>query len=275
MRLTTRRSQHRARPRTQRPQSTPTSHGGLGPARQTIPKGTAWTPPRTPRPPFHVKQRPRFHVKHRPAVSPLTSVPRAADLVSERVPEHALAGDRSTPLAQATEHSLAVAAGRPLRRQLPRPASSRVHRRREPEGWRRQDHHHGQRRCCAGSARTAGAGDRPRPAGQRLDRLGRRARRGDARELPRACRGHRDGRGHRGVSGRAGPLRRPGHDRPRRSRDRAGLPGGSGDAAPQGAGRPPCRVRRGRGLLRLRLHRLPAVARAADRERAQRPATRC
>ena len=61
-----------------------------------------------------------------PAVSPLTSVPRAADLVSERVPEHALAGDRSTPLAQATEHSLAVAAGRPLRRQLPRPASSRV-----------------------------------------------------------------------------------------------------------------------------------------------------
>jgi chromosome partitioning protein len=61
-----------------------------------------------------------------PAVSALTSVPRAADLVSERVPEDALAGDRSTPLAQATEHSLAVAAGRPLRRQLPRPASSRV-----------------------------------------------------------------------------------------------------------------------------------------------------
>ena len=61
-----------------------------------------------------------------PSVSPLTSVPRAADFVSERVPEQALAGDRSTPLAQATEHSLAVAAGRPLRRQLPRPDSSRV-----------------------------------------------------------------------------------------------------------------------------------------------------
>jgi chromosome partitioning protein len=61
-----------------------------------------------------------------PSVSPLSSVPRASDLVSERVPEHPYAGDRSTPLAQATEHSLAVAAGRPLRRQLPRPDGPRV-----------------------------------------------------------------------------------------------------------------------------------------------------
>jgi chromosome partitioning protein len=53
-------------------------------------------------------------------------VPRAADLVPDGHGEHPLGGDHSTPLAQATEHSIAVATGRPLRRQLPRPEQPRV-----------------------------------------------------------------------------------------------------------------------------------------------------
>ncbi len=49
-------------------------------------------------------------------------VPTAADLVVDDHP----AGDTSTPLAWATEHSIAVATGRPLRRRLPRPDTTRV-----------------------------------------------------------------------------------------------------------------------------------------------------
>ena len=56
------------------------------------------------------------------AASAFASVPRASDLVLD---EHH-GGDASTPLARAAEHSLAVATGRPLRRPLPRPDSSRV-----------------------------------------------------------------------------------------------------------------------------------------------------
>ncbi len=61
-----------------------------------------------------------------PSGSPLGTVTRASDLVSERNGDHPLGGDRSTPLARATEHSIAVATGRPLRRQLPRPEQPRV-----------------------------------------------------------------------------------------------------------------------------------------------------
>jgi chromosome partitioning protein len=55
------------------------------------------------------------------APAPGPDVPRAADLVGEHP-----RGDASTPLARAAEHSVAVATGRPLRRQLPRPAKTRV-----------------------------------------------------------------------------------------------------------------------------------------------------
>ena len=46
----------------------------------------------------------------------------------------------------------------------------------QPEGRRRQDHHRDQPRHRAGRARPPGAGDRPRPAGQRLDRPRHRGR---------------------------------------------------------------------------------------------------
>jgi chromosome partitioning protein len=59
-------------------------------------------------------------------VSPLAAVPRASDLISERISSEPLGGDHTTPLAQATEHSIAVATGRPLRRDLPRPPAPRV-----------------------------------------------------------------------------------------------------------------------------------------------------
>ena len=44
------------------------------------------------------------------------------------------------------------------------------HRRRQPEGRRRQEHYRGQPRRVPGRARQTGAGHRPRPAGQRVDR---------------------------------------------------------------------------------------------------------
>ena len=47
--------------------------------------------------------------------------------------------------------------------------------RRQPEGWRRQDHLDGQRGRRAGPVRPAGPGRRPRPAGQRLHRAERGA----------------------------------------------------------------------------------------------------
>ena len=67
------------------------------------------------------------------------------------------------------------------------------------------------------------------------------------------------------------PALRAGHDRPGRRRDRAGQHGGAGAPAEAGAvGRGAGRARR-----RLRVHRLPALARPAHGERAGRRPTRC
>ena len=70
------------------------------------------------------------------------------------------------------------------------------------------------------------------------------------------------GRGH------PEPLVRAGDHRPGRRRDRAGLRGRPG--VPAGAGH-----RRAPGDVRLRLHRLPAVPRPADGQRARAPRRRC
>ena len=91
---------------------------------------------------------------------------------------------------------------------------------REPEGRRRQDDDGGEPRRGARRARVPGPGRRPRSPGQRDDRT---------RDQPPECRGlglrrrheRRSGRGLRRADERPEPLRHPGHDRPRRRRDRA------------------------------------------------------
>ena len=70
---------------------------------------------------------------------------------------------------------------------------------RQPEGRRRQDHDHGQHRRRAGAARSAGPGDRPRPSGQRLDRVQRRPPARRPLDVRRA-RGRR-GAGRPGLAG--------------------------------------------------------------------------
>ena len=107
-----------------------------------------------------------------------------------------------------------------------------------------------------------GPGRRPRPAGQRHDR---------ARDQPPRRRGldlrrdheRRPGRRLRRADEPQEPLRAPGDHRPRRRRDRA-RPGVQprAEAAPG--------ARRGARRVRLHAHRLPAVARAAHRQRARR-----
>ena len=156
------------------------------------------------------------------------------------------------------------------RPRLPQARAPARHHRRQPEGRRRQDDHDGQPRRRAGPARAAGAGHRPRPAGQRDHRrsasstpAGRRRSTTcwststplDEVAVP--------------VEQVAGPLVRAGDHRPRRRRDRAGL--AWSPASTGCAGRSPAYGRR----RRLHPHRLPAVARPAHRQRAGRRATRC
>ena len=93
----------------------------------------------------------------------------------ELAPRTGASTTTATPLARAAEHSLLARQGARMRPPLPRPDAHPGDRGRQPEGRRRQDHHHGERRRRAGPARAAGAGDRPRPAGQRLHGARRRA----------------------------------------------------------------------------------------------------
>ena len=140
----------------------------------------------------------------------------------------------------------------------------------QPEGRRRQDHVDGQHRRRPGPARPAGAGHRPRPAGQRLDRARGRAPPGRALDVRRPRRRRAPRRRDEPVARRGEPLGRAGDDRPRRRRDRAGLGRRAREPAAQGRARPPLGRHRGRGgggPLRLRPDRLPAVAGAAHPER--------
>ncbi len=140
----------------------------------------------------------------------------------------------------------------------------------QPEGRGRQDHHHGEHRSRVGADRPAGARDRPRPAGQRVHGSQRGASAGHPVDLRRARRRQAPRGGRRAVAGPAGSRRGAGHHRPRGGGDRAGQCRGPGEqAGPGAAGR--SQDRHGRGSrpepLRLRPHRLPALAGSAHAER--------
>ena len=210
--------------------------------------------------------------------SPLAASPRvrtAGDL-SDLAPGF---DDETTPLARAAEHSVLARLGAREPRLDAPPGAHPGGGGRQPEGRRRQDHHDGERRRRAGPARPAGAGGRPRPPGQRLDRARRRApprRPVDVRRPGRRRR--RSPRSSTPVDGLDEPLGGAGHHRPGRRRDRAGQPGGPREpAAPRRWPRIPASAARtspGRPT-RLRLHRLPAVARACSPSTPWWPAQRC
>ncbi|CAA9212885.1 MAG: Chromosome (plasmid) partitioning protein ParA, partial [uncultured Blastococcus sp.] len=135
------------------------------------------------------------------------------------------------------------------------------------EGRRRQDDVHGEPGRGPGALRTADAGHRPGPAGQRQHGPRRRAHGRDAVDLRRPGGRVHAGRGGAPDDGEPGAVLRAGDDRPRRRGDRAGL--GRGPRAPAAPGdrglrRGPAR----RPAAALRAHRLPALARAADAQRA-------
>ena len=205
-----------------------------------------------------------FHVKHRPW--PAVAGPDRGDLSELRGD-----GPRRDHPARAGRRALRAGAdGRP---RAGRDAASREHPGDgggEPEGRGRQDHLDRERRRRARPAGAAGPRRRPRPAGQRVDRPGGPApprRRVDVR---RPGRRHPARRGRHARRRPGEPVGRAGDDRPGRRGDRAGQRGGPGEPAGPGARVPPrhrLRRRGRRGPVRLRPHRLPAVARAADPER--------
>ena len=179
--------------------------------------------------------------------------------------------DDTTPLARAAEHSVLARQGTRFRAAMPRPAGDPGDGRRQPEGRRRQDHLHGERRGRARPAGTARAGHRPGPPGERLDGAQRGA-------PPRGAVHLRPDRGRRARWPRWSP-------RARRSTGLWVVPATIDlagaeielvsvvaresrlfralEAAPADrAGRPGRR-----GALRLRADRLPALAGPADPQR--------
>ena len=130
--------------------------------------------------------RSRFHVK--PETAPRRAVSRETPGAppGPRLPGAHRGGHRGRPRHDfarrprdpAGPGRRALRAGPPRRRTAAAAAAPRVDpdlRGREPEGRGRQDHLDRERRRRAGPARPAGAGGRPRPPGQRLDRARRRA----------------------------------------------------------------------------------------------------
>ena len=222
-----------------------------------------------------------------PVVSRETDARSPRDTGTRARPPADLAATRRTPFDDdshpAGAGGRAHRAGPPGRagcgRPWPAPDATRVRRGRQPEGRGRQDHDHGQRRRRAGPARPAGAGHRPRPAGQRLHGARRRAPpRRRRRPTTRWSRASPLAEVVTAVPGRAracrGARRRSTWPAPRSSWS-AWWPARAGCAR---RSRPPAgrhRRRGGRGPVRLRLHRLPAVAGAAHAQRAGRRRRRC
>ena len=132
-------------------------------------------------------------------------------------------------------HAAGAAGPRGCGAPLPRPDAHPGDGGGQPEGRGRQDHHHGEHGRRAGPARPAGAGHRPRPAGQRLHGARRRApprhRRRRTTCSSTACRWPT---WCSRAPELAGPVRGPGHHRPGRRRDRAGQRGGAREPAAQG-----------------------------------------
>ena len=149
------------------------------------------------------------------------------------------------------------------------PAAAPGHRHRQPEGRRRQDHHRGEPRRLPGRARLPGAGRRPRPAGQRQHRPRDQHPRTSRRSIYDVIMHDVAARGLRRADRRPNLFVRPGQPRPGRRRDRAGARPSAGSCGCSGRS---TTVRR---RLRLRPHRLPAVARAAHRQRPRRGRPRC
>ena len=158
--------------------------------------------------PGAIHRRRRFHVKHperqaQPAASTATPTrrrrwrARLAELTRRR---RVLAADAAAP------------AGRDARRH-----------RREPEGRRGQDDDDRQPRRGARPVRRPRARDRPRPAGQRLDRARRRAPLGHRERLRRHHQRRADGRRRAEEPGVRRALLRAGHHPPGRRGDRARL----------------------------------------------------
>ena len=189
-----------------------------------------------------------FHVKHGPTLGRRAG----CRTTSRRHPDRSGSRARRAP---APRRRPTAAAG----------TAARLHHR-QPEGRRRQDDHRRQRRGRARAAGAEGPRDRPRPAGQRQHRARRRAPPGHPVVLRSAHR--RDPTARRAATQPAqrAPVLRAGHHRPGGRRDRIGQHGRARRAAAHGAGRPP------EPRLRLRLHRLPAVAGPADHQRARRRA---
>ncbi len=154
---------------------------------------------------------------------------------------------------------------------LPRPATpTRLHHR-QPEGRRRQDHHGRQRRGRARAAGPEGSRDRPRPAGQRQHRPRRRSPPGH----PVVLRGaHR-----RDPAAATRSQRSPHSERLYCVPATIDLAGAEIELVSMVAREGPAAHRARRHStqprLRLRLHRLPAVAGPADHQRARRRARRC
>ena len=224
-----------------------------------------------------VRRRSMFHVKPTICRARLRCAPPPRWPISDP-PRGSTFGDEATPLAQAAEHMLLARQGARSRPSLPRPARTRVLVVANQKGGVGKTTstvnvaaalaQFGQRVLVVdldpqGNASTAMSVEHHRGVPSTYDLLvdGIAARR------------------RRGPVPRPGqPLRRPGHDRPGRRRDRAGERGGPRAAAPEGAGGVSARSGRPRRRARTATTTSSSTARrrwGCSRSTPWSPARRC